>query len=116
MREAGVKLSPKKCSLLKTRVKYVGHIVSEKGIEPDEEKVSKVLEWPQPKSREEIRQFLGFVGYYRKFIKNFSKIARPLIDLMPTTQKKSRSRRKTPINHPQADFKWRKEQESSLNF
>lgn len=35
---------------------------------------------------------------------------------MPTTQKKSRSRRKTPINHPQADFQWRKEQESSLNF
>ena len=89
LREAGVKLSPKKCSLLKTRVKYVGHIVSEKGIESDEEKVSKVLGWPQPKSREEIRQFLGFVGYYRKFIGNFSKIARPLIDLMPTTQKKS---------------------------
>lgn len=73
-------------------MKYVGHIVSEKGIEPDEEKVSKVLEWPQSKSREEIRQFLGFVGYYRKFIGNFSIIARPLIDLMPTTQKKIRGR------------------------
>lgn len=53
-------------------MKYVGHIVSEKDIEPDEERVSTVLEWPQPKTREKIRQFLGFVGYYRK-LKNFSK-------------------------------------------
>lgn len=48
-------------------------LFQKKGIESDEEKVSKVLEWPQPKSREEIRHFSGFVGYYRKFIIFFFK-------------------------------------------
>ena len=115
LRETGIKLSPKKCSLLKTRVKYVGHIVSEKGIEPDNDKITKVLEWPRPSSREEVRQFLGFIGYYRKFIKSFSKIARPLLDLMPTPTKKSRGRKKASLSPP-PDFKWGEEQENSFNF
>ena len=84
LRESGLKLTPKKCSLFMRRVKYVGHIVSEKGIEPDDDKIDKVVNWPKPTTREQIRQFLGFVGYYRKFVKDFSKIARPLTDLTTT--------------------------------
>lgn len=60
------------------RLKYVGHSVSIDGIEPDPDKIEKVRSWPKPTSPEEIRKFLGFVGYYKRFIKDFSKIARPL--------------------------------------
>lgn len=66
------------------KVKYVGHIESEHGVEPDPDKLAKVKNWPIPQNAEEVRQFLGFAGYYRKFIHDFSKIARPLLDIMAT--------------------------------
>ena len=94
LRATGLKLSPKKCNFFQERVKYVGHIVSKKGIETDPDKTDKVLHWPIPKTPEEVRKFLGFVGYYRKFIKNFSKIARPLSELMPIPKDSKKSSKK----------------------
>ena len=92
------------------RVKYVGHVVSETGIEPDEEQTRKVQEWPQPKTSEEVRKFLWFAGYYyRKFIQNFSRIARPLTDLIPTI---SRTKIKKKKNAP--EWRWGKEQEDAF--
>ena len=69
-------------------MKFVGHIVSEAGVEIDPAKTEKVITWPKPTSPEDVRRFLGFVGYYRRFIKDFSKISRPLTDLMPVTSGK----------------------------
>ena len=69
------------------KVKYVGHIVSKDGVKPDPDKLSKVKNWPTPTNSEQLRQFLGFDGYYRKFIHNFAKIARPLIDIMAVGKK-----------------------------
>ena len=71
-------------------MRYVGHIVSAEGVEPDPDKVEKVKEWPTPTNPDDVRRFLGFVGYYRRFIKDFSKIARPLSDLVPEPTKKAR--------------------------
>ena len=116
LREAGIKLSPKKCSLFMKRVRYVGHIVSESGIEPDGEKIAKVLDWPTPTSREQVRQFLGFIGYYRKFIRDFAKIARPLSDLLPSTVKKTRGKSKSSNTSSQNDFCWRDNQEQAFQF
>jgi len=82
LQEYGLKLKPSKCSFAKTEVKYLGHIVSEDGIMTDPEKVSAVTNWPVPSSTKELQQFLGFIGFYRKFVKDFSKIARPLNDLL----------------------------------
>jgi hypothetical protein len=79
------------------KVKYVGHIVSKDWIEPDPDKIAKVKNWPVPTNPYEVRQFLGFAGYYRKFIKDFAKIARPLIDVM-AVGKKSRSNSKEKVN------------------
>ena len=73
-------------------MKYVGHAVSEKGVEPDPDKISKAVDWPRPTSPEQVRQFLGFIGYYRKFIKDFSKIARPLTDWMPALKKTKKTK------------------------
>ena len=81
LQRANLKLKPNKCSLLHKEVKYLGHMVSEEGIKPDPDKISALKEWPVPTSVQEVRKFLGFAGFYRKFVKDFSKIARPLHDL-----------------------------------
>ena len=93
---ANLKLSPKKCELFKRKVKFVGYIVSEEGIEIDPSKTDKVTNWPKLQTPEDVRRFLGFVGYYRRYIKNFSLVSRPLTDLMPTHNKKhQKSKSKT---------------------
>ena len=89
LREVDLKLAPKKCELFKPKVKYVGNIISENGIKPDPEKIIKVENWPSPRNPDEITKFLGFVGYYRRFIKGFSKIAKPLLELMPEGNRKA---------------------------
>lgn len=78
LREYGLKLSPDKCKFFQTSVKYLGHIVSEKGIETDPEKISALKTWPKLNNLKELRTFLGFCGYYRRFIKDYSKIVKPL--------------------------------------
>ena len=95
IQHANLKLAPKKCSFFKRKVKFVGHIVSAAGVEIDPDKTEKVTTWPTPTSPEDVRRFLGFVGYYRRFIKNFSQISRPLTDLMPIpTGKKNKGKKK----------------------
>ncbi len=113
LQDCGLKLAPSKCKFFKKRVKYVGYIVSEDGIEADPDKVEKIQNWPIPTSPEEVRRFLGFAGYYRKFVKDFSKISRPLSQLMPKSgAKRKGSKMKTPT--PQVVWKWSKAQEDSF--
>ena len=111
LREANLKLSPKKCAFFQEKVKYIGHIVSKDGISPDPAKIEKVVNWPRPTTPEEVRRFLGFIGYYRKFVKDFSSIARPLTDLMPAPKKSSRRKPKTPST---GSWVWDKPQEDAF--
>ena len=78
LRAAGLKLKPSKCDLFKQQINYLGHVVSKEGVSTDPEKIKPVTEWPQPTTATEVRPFLGFVSYYRRFITNFSKVAKPL--------------------------------------
>jgi transposase InsO family protein len=94
LRQHNLKLSPKKCSFIKRRVKYVGHIVSENGVEADPDKIDKVVNWPTPTSPEDVRKFLGFAGYYRKYVKDFAKISKPLSELMPVHSHSKAGKRK----------------------
>ena len=80
-REANLKLKPKKCAFAKDKIKYLGHIVSSDGIATDPDKIKVVREYPKPKTVSEVRSFLGFTGYYRRYIKDCSKIAHPLTAL-----------------------------------
>lgn len=81
LKEYGLKLSPEKCKFFQTSVKYLGHIVSKKGIETDPEKIAALKTWPKPNNLKELRTFLGFCGYYRRFIKGYSKMVKPLNEL-----------------------------------
>lgn len=78
IKEAGFKLKLKKCQFMKRKVVYLGHVASAEGISPDQSKIEKLANYKRPTSAEEVRQFLGASGYYRKFIKDYGKIARPL--------------------------------------
>ena len=81
LREADLKLKASKCNFFKKHIQYLGHLVSGEGIEPLPEKLEAVRKMPPPTTPKEIRQFLGLVGYYRKFVPKFADIARPLTNL-----------------------------------
>ena len=70
-----------KCEFWLTEVKFLGHIVSVSSVSLDPEKVEAVMSWERPKSVFEIRSFLGFAGYYRRFIEDFSRLAAPMTRL-----------------------------------
>ena len=75
---AGLKIAPKKCFIFQKKVSFLGHVVNSDGISPDPIKIEAVQSWPIPANVKDVRSFLGTCSYYRKFIKDFSKIARPL--------------------------------------
>ena len=81
LRAANLKLKPKKCRLFQTSVDFLGHRVSSKGIETCPEKINEIQNWCSPKSKAGVRSFLGLTGYYRRFIDQYSKIAKPLTAL-----------------------------------
>ena len=78
LREAGLRVKPSKCRFLQKEVKFLGHVVSENGISTDPGKTEAIQKWPVPRSRRELQQFLGLANYYRRFIKSFALIAKPL--------------------------------------
>ena len=77
LRQAGLKLHPHKCYLLRHKVTYLGHVVSAQGIAPDPDKTDTVNLWLIPQSAKEVQQFLGLTNYYRRFIKDFASLAKP---------------------------------------
>lgn len=79
LREANLKLQPDKCEFLRHEVAYLGHIICSDGVRPDPEKIKSIMEFPRLKNPINIKQFLRLAGYY---IPNFSKVAKPLTDLL----------------------------------
>lgn len=111
LRECNLKLGLKKCEFLRQKVKYVGFIVSKEGVSTDPQKVEKVRNWPTPKCPEEVRQFVAFSGFYRKFIKDFSKIVKPLSKVMPPQNQKKGKKTKSTEN---TEWEWGIEQENAF--
>ena len=93
LRDYGLKLSPEKCRFFQSSVRYLGHVVSEQGIETDPDKISALRTWPVPQKLKELRSFLGFAGYYRRFINGYSALAKPLNDLTKGYPSAHRNRR-----------------------
>jgi hypothetical protein len=70
-----------KCDFWLKEIKFLGHTISQEGIAVDPDKVQEVMNWKPPTIVRQIRSFLGLVGYYRRFIPNFSRIAKPMTDV-----------------------------------
>ena len=81
LRLYGLQLKSTKCHLFQTSVPFLGHVVGRRGLECDPKKIEDVKCWPVPDCLKSVRQFLGFVGYYRRFIPCFADIAEPLVAL-----------------------------------
>ena len=77
LQKAGLKLKLQKCSFFKKHIQYLGHLISDEGIQPLPEKLESITKMPVPQNTKQVKQFLGLVGYYRKFVPRFSDIARP---------------------------------------
>lgn len=108
LKEYGLKLSSEKCKFFQTSVRYLGHIVSQHGVETDPQKIEALQTWPVPRNLKELRSFLGFSGYYRRFVKDYSRITKPLNDLTagyPPLRKRSKVKAKpSQYFHPKEFF------------
>jgi hypothetical protein len=85
LEEHNLYLKPEKCEFLKREIEYLGVIVRNGVLKMNPKKLESIKNWAVPNSPTEIRKFLGFTGYYRYFIPNYSQIARPLLHLIKKT-------------------------------
>ena len=108
LKEFNLKIKPKKTYFFQPSVVFLGHVLSQDGISSNPEKVSKVKDWPVPKSAKEVHSFLGLASHYWRFIPQFAKWASPLHELIRpvTTKKKHTGRKFSPLSQNLPPFQW----------
>ena len=82
LHQEGLKVKLEKCAFFKQEVSYLGHVISRQGVSTDPKKIEAVASWQRPGHVSELRSFLGFVSYYRRFVEGFAKLAAPLHQLV----------------------------------
>lgn len=87
LREANLKIQLDKCEFMKRETEFLGHIITDKGVKTNPKKVEAVKNFPVPKTQTKIKGFLGLSGFYRKFIKDYAAIAKPLTNCLKKDQK-----------------------------
>lgn len=81
MAEHNLKIESQKCEFLRRKVMYLGHRITDKGVQSDPNKISAIINYPILKSQKDIKAFLGLGGYYRRFIPHFSNLTKPFTKL-----------------------------------
>ena len=81
LQTSGLTLQPEKCHFLQKEIADLGHVITQDGIKPDTRKIEAIQKFPRPKTRTNIKQFLGLIGYYRRFIAGFAKVSKPISQL-----------------------------------
>ncbi len=99
LKEYGLIVAKKKCEWERKCIRYLGHIIGNGTISPDDQKISIVKDWKRPENLKEIQRFLGFINYYSRFIKNYANIAKPLFVFSKT----------------QSKFEWKSQHEKAFN-
>ena len=108
----GLKLKGSKCEFFKTQVQYLVHIVSDKGVQTDPDKISTLKKWLVPSNIRDLRCLLGFAGYYRRFVCNYARIVKPLNNLLvghPTNKKGKKTKAAMP-------WSWGPEQQHAFDL
>jgi len=82
LRQLNLKLQTTKCEFMRKEVNYLGHVITDQRVRPDPQKIRCVMDYPIPRNSKEIKSFLGLSGYYRRFIPDYGKIAKPLTSLL----------------------------------
>ncbi|EXX64785.1 gag-pol fusion protein [Rhizophagus irregularis DAOM 197198w] len=82
IRKANLRLKAEKCHFAAAEHQFLGHVVGKEGVKPDPEKVNKMVNYPEPQNIRELRKVLGLFSYYRRFIKDFAKVADPMYKLL----------------------------------
>lgn len=96
----GLKANIEKCAFFQREVRYLGHVVSDQGVSTDPSKVEVVANWQVPTTLSELRSFLGFASYYRRFVEGFAKLAAPLHKLVAElASKKSKQTGQTELEN-----------------
>jgi transposase InsO family protein len=114
MRTAGLRLKIEKCAFFQKELKFLGIIVSKEGMRLDPDKIKVVLEFPRPdKDLGQLQSFLGMVGYFRRHIRNYATIARPLFDLLRGEETHKRKRKGT-VPTPYKHKEWGPAQEKAF--
>lgn len=82
LQQEGLKAKLEKCHFFRQEVQYLGHVISAAGVSTDPKKIAAVADWPTPGTVSELRSFLGFASYYRRFVERFAQLAAPLHKLV----------------------------------
>lgn len=82
LKDANLKIQLDKCAFFRKEVEFLGHTVTNEGVKPNSDKIEAISSWPIPRTEKDLRQFLGILGYYRRFIKDFAKLVKPLTNLL----------------------------------
>src|SRR5579864_4727319 len=90
----------KKCKFCLQNIEFLGHIVGKDGLQVDPKKIEKMKKLPTPRNLREVRGIMGLLGYYRKFVPNFSKIAKPINQLLKKDE----------------EFKWMNKQQLAVDI